>query len=59
MWCLGVQHDPITPFSGAQGLANELGDSAKLVRMNGFGVGPFHMSTPGHTFCSSVATNTL
>ena len=58
MWCLGVQHDPITPFSGAQGLANELGDSAKLVRMNGFGVRPFHMSTHT-TFCSPVATNTL
>nr|VWO96248.1 C2H2-type domain-containing protein [Ganoderma boninense] len=34
---LGNTYDPITPFSGAQALAEELGDSAKLVRMNGFG----------------------
>ncbi|KAM5541074.1 hypothetical protein V8D89_005385 [Ganoderma adspersum] len=44
---IGNTHDPITPFSGAQGLANELGDSAKLVRMNGFG----HTSTAGVSTC--------
>nr|VWP01715.1 Guanine nucleotide-binding protein alpha-4 subunit [Ganoderma boninense] len=34
---IGNTYDPVTPFSGAQALAGELGDSARLVRMNGFG----------------------
>ncbi|KAM5537020.1 hypothetical protein V8D89_009349, partial [Ganoderma adspersum] len=44
---IGNTYDPITPFSGAQALANELGDSAKLVRMNGFGL----TSTAGTSAC--------
>ncbi|KAI0743109.1 TAP-like protein-domain-containing protein [Daedaleopsis nitida] len=33
----GNTYDPITPYSGAKALADALGKSAGLVRMNGFG----------------------
>nr|VWO96249.1 N/A [Ganoderma boninense] len=45
---IGNTYDPVTPFSGAQALADELGDSAKLVRMNGF----------GHTSTAAVGAST-
>ncbi|TBU38003.1 hypothetical protein BD309DRAFT_994732 [Dichomitus squalens] len=34
---IGNTYDPVTPFSGAQGLADLLGNSAKLIRLNAFG----------------------
>ena len=33
-----TQFDPITPFPGAQAVANLSGDKAVLMRQNGFGV---------------------
>ncbi|EJF61449.1 hypothetical protein DICSQDRAFT_60485 [Dichomitus squalens LYAD-421 SS1] len=34
---VGNTYDPVTPFSGAQGLADLLGNSANLIRLNAFG----------------------
>ncbi|RDX45246.1 hypothetical protein OH76DRAFT_1007738 [Lentinus brumalis] len=34
---IGNTFDPATPFSGAKAVADELGDHAALVRLNGFG----------------------
>ncbi|KAI0685531.1 Alpha/Beta hydrolase protein [Cerioporus squamosus] len=34
---IGNTFDPATPFSGAKAVADELGDRATLVRLNGFG----------------------
>ncbi|KAI1791399.1 TAP-like protein-domain-containing protein [Ganoderma leucocontextum] len=34
---IGNTYDPVTPFVGAKKVADGLGDSATLVRMNGFG----------------------
>ncbi|KAI1791415.1 TAP-like protein-domain-containing protein [Ganoderma leucocontextum] len=44
---IGNTYDPVTPFSGAQALADQLGDSATLVRMNGFG----HTTIAGPSTC--------
>ncbi|KAI0758743.1 alpha/beta-hydrolase [Fomes fomentarius] len=47
---IGNTYDPATSFSGAKAVADELGDSATLVRLNGFG----HVSlSAGSSACLS------
>ncbi|OBZ74766.1 hypothetical protein A0H81_05697 [Grifola frondosa] len=44
---IGNTDDPITPFEGAQTVADLLGDKATLIRQNGFG----HSSFAGYSSC--------
>ncbi|KAI0743118.1 TAP-like protein-domain-containing protein [Daedaleopsis nitida] len=44
---IGNTYDPVTPYSGAKALADALGESAALVRLNGLG----HTTLPSPSAC--------